>query len=114
MASRVGIVGASGYSGAVLARLATVHPKIKLSFVTSDRHEGERARDRLGGFFDPDLVFSPNSAAVDLGPKCDVVFLATSAEISAQLAPAFADRGKLTIDLSGAFRLPDASLYPEW
>ena len=43
-----------------------------------------------------------------------VEILATSADVSARLAPAFADRGKLTIDLSGAFRLPDKEAYPAW
>jgi len=114
MASRVGIVGASGYSGATLARIAAGHPGIKLAFVTSDRHEGERACDRLGGFFDPSLRFSPNASAVELAASADVVFLATSAEIAAKLAPAFADLGKLTIDLSGAFRLGEAAAYPQW
>lgn len=114
MASRVGIVGASGYSGAVLARLVAGHPKAKLAFLTSDKHAGLRARDKLGGFFDPDLVFSPNVGALDLAPAADVVFLATSAEVSAALAPSFADRGKLTIDLSGAFRLADAAAYEKW
>lgn len=114
MSTRVGIVGASGYSGATLARLIAAHPRAKLTFLTSDRHESESARARLGGFFDPELVFSPNDAALDLASRADVIFLATSAEISADLAPRFANMGKLTIDLSGAFRLGDASLYPEW
>ena len=87
---------------------------MKLAFLTSDRHVGERARDRLGGFFDPDLRFSPNASAIDLAPSADVVFVATSAEVAAKLAPAFAERGKLTIDLSGAFRLGEASAYPTW
>ncbi len=114
MVTRVGIVGASGYSGAVLARLIASHPNSKLTFLTSDRHEGAHVRDRLGGFFSPDLTFSPNKAALDLAKTADVIFLATSAEVSAPLAPQVAESGKLTIDLSGAFRLRDSADYPTW
>ncbi len=113
MTTRVGIVGASGYSGATLARLVASHPRCKLVFVTSDRYASEHARDRLGGFFDRRLTFSPNDAAMDEASKADVVFLATSADVSATLAPQLASLGKLTIDLSGAFRLTTAQ-YPEW
>src|SRR5689334_13521214 len=34
---RIGIVGASGYSGAVAARLVAGHPELSLAFVTSDK-----------------------------------------------------------------------------
>src|SRR5947207_1155797 len=44
----------------------------------------------------------------------DVVFLATPNEVSATLAPKLVDAGIQVIDLSGAFRLDDPSLYPSW
>jgi N-acetyl-gamma-glutamyl-phosphate reductase len=44
----------------------------------------------------------------------DVAFLATPAEVSLDLAPRFLDLGAKVIDLSGAFRLPNADNYPLW
>src|SRR5206468_5852817 len=41
-------------------------------------------------------------------------FLATPAEASLQFAPALLDAGVRVIDLSGAFRLRDAALYPKF
>ena len=41
------------------------------------------------------------------------MILATPAEVSATLVPLFLDRGVRAVDMSGAFRLADASLYPE-
>ena len=38
---RVAVAGASGYMGAELLRLLSVHPKITLTGVTSDRLAGE-------------------------------------------------------------------------
>lgn len=104
---RVGIVGASGYSGTVAARLIHDHPRLELAFVTSDQLAGKPARERLG--IPTELSFSPNGAATTL--EADVVFLCTPAEVSAKLAPEMKPR---TIDFSGAFRLLDPAAYPKF
>lgn len=110
---RVGVVGASGYSGSVAVRLLAAHPRASLSFATSDRFSGESVGVHLGVRLGDQVRFVPNSAAVECAEKCDAVLLATSAEVSARLLPAFAERGKQVIDLSGAFRL-SRDAYPRW
>jgi N-acetyl-gamma-glutamyl-phosphate reductase len=60
-----------------------------------------------------DVRFVANATALDHAGSCDAVLLATSAEVSARLAPAFADAGKQVVDLSGAFRL-DAEDTKRW
>lgn len=107
---RIGIVGASGYSGAVAARLLAQHPTFALAAVTSDKLAGAPARKHLGPAVPEHLVFSPNAAALDLARDLDAVLLATPAEVSADLAPKLlALRPDLRIvDLSGAFRLESA------
>lgn len=113
---RVGVVGASGYSGAVAARLVESHPRMSLAFATSDKLAGESvaahlgiARRRAG----VDARFVPNAEALDHADACDAVLLATAADVSMRLAPAFAERGRSVVDLSGAFRL-EAAAYPRW
>ncbi len=110
---RVGVVGASGYSGATATRLIARHPHASLAFATSDKLAGEPVAAELGIPFDDPIRFVPNAAAVEQADACDAVFLATAADVSMRLAPAFADRGKQVIDLSGAFRL-EATSYPRW
>ena len=111
---RVGIVGASGYSGAVAARLVVAHPSLALAFVTSDKLAGTPARKHLGAAIPQSLTFSRNDEATTLGGACDITLLATPAEVAAELAPKLlAAHPKLcVVDLSGAFRLGDAALYP--
>lgn len=109
---RVGVVGASGTSGAVAARLVCAHPRLSLAFATSDKHAGEDVAAQLG-IRGPAPRFVPNAAALDHADACDAVLLATAADVSVRLVPAFAERGKQVVDLSGAFRLP-ASAYPRW
>ncbi len=111
---RVGVVGASGYSGMVAARLVAVHDRLSLVFATSDKLTGASVATHLGTRLEPsDLRFVPNATALDQAGACDAVLLATAADVSMRLLPAFADRGKQVIDLSGAFRL-EAGAYPRW
>ncbi len=46
--------------------------------------------------------------------KIEIVFLATPAEVSMELAPAMLDAGARVIDLSGAFRLRTVENYTRW
>jgi N-acetyl-gamma-glutamyl-phosphate reductase len=111
---RVGVVGASGYSGGVVTRIVASHPRLALAFATSDKLAGEGVSARLGApVVDAALRFVPNGEALDRAEACDAVLLATAADVSVRLAPAFAERGKQVFDLSGAFRL-EASAYPRW
>lgn len=110
---RVGVVGASGYSGAVATRLVTGHPRLSLAFATSDRHAGENVAARLGLARASGATFVSNAAALEHAPSCDAVLLATGADVSARLGPAFAEQGKQVVDLSGAFRL-DAPGTARW
>jgi N-acetyl-gamma-glutamyl-phosphate reductase len=110
---RVGVVGASGYSGAAATRLIAMHPHASLAFATSDKLAGESVARELGIHFDDVTRFVPNAAAVEQADGCDAVFLATAADVSMRLAPSFAERGKQVVDLSGAFRL-EAESYPRW
>ncbi|MGO8992783.1 MAG: N-acetyl-gamma-glutamyl-phosphate reductase [Polyangiaceae bacterium] len=108
----VGVVGATGYSGALVARLLAAHPGFRLSFCTSDAAAGEQVSSRLG--FASDLAFVPNGDAAARALGVDAVLLATPAEVSARLAPAMVEARKAVIDLSGAFRLGDPARYPTW
>jgi N-acetyl-gamma-glutamyl-phosphate reductase len=110
---RVGVVGASGYSGSVSSRLIAIHPRLSLAFGTSDKLVGESLGAHLGVRVDEALRFVSNGSAIEHADACDAVLLCTSADVSMRLAPAFAERGKQVIDLSGAFRL-EAGAYPRW
>jgi N-acetyl-gamma-glutamyl-phosphate reductase len=111
---RVAVIGATGYSGSVAARLVATHERLALAFATSDKLAGQSVASHLATHLDDvDQRFVPNGAAVDHADRCDAVLLATAAEVSMRLVPEFADRGKQVVDISGAFRL-DAGAYPRF
>ena len=107
------IVGASGYSGVELTRYLARHPRLALCALYSDRWAGEAAGARvpLSGPVAA-LRYLPLAGAPTL--EAEVAFLATPAEASLSLAPKLLARGTRVVDVSGAFRLKDPSLYPRW
>lgn len=111
---RVGIIGASGYTGAELLRLCAQHPDIQVVAATGDSQAGTLASHlypSLAAAY-PNLVFEEFS--VERFSGLDVVFLGVPHEAALEIAPQLVGTVGCIIDLSAAYRLKDASLYPTW
>jgi N-acetyl-gamma-glutamyl-phosphate reductase len=106
---KVAIYGATGYTGAELLRLLQNHPKVKVTALISQSHAGKRLKE-VFPFFYGELGNLPLTEE----PKEDyeVAFLCLPHESSLKLVPRVLEEGKKVIDLSGAYRLKDPSLYP--
>jgi N-acetyl-gamma-glutamyl-phosphate reductase len=107
------IVGASGYTGLELTRLVARHPALRLEALYSDRWSEELAGARLP-LPGPAAALRYRPLAEADRAEAEIVFLATPAEASAELAPKLLARGARVVDLSGAFRLEYAADYPAW
>ena len=112
--TRVGIIGASGYTGAELLRLCAQHPEFEVVYATGDTHAGTYAADLYPSLAThyPHLMlesFDPSRA-----DGLDLVFLGLPHEASMALAPQLVGNVGCVVDLSAAYRLKDASLYPTW
>ncbi|MFN0083880.1 MAG: N-acetyl-gamma-glutamyl-phosphate reductase [Blastocatellia bacterium] len=110
------VAGATGYSGRELIRLLLRHPRMELAGVFASR-SGEPAplvaiHPQLTGTTSLDC--RPFDEAAIAGLRPDLIFLATPNEFSHEAAPALLETGATIVDLSGAFRLRDASLYPRY
>ncbi|BDG09065.1 N-acetyl-gamma-glutamyl-phosphate reductase [Anaeromyxobacter paludicola] len=107
------VVGASGYAGLELTRILSRHPRVRLAALFSDRWSDDEAGARLP-LQGPAaaLRYRPLAGSADV--EAEVAFLATPAEVSLELAPRLLARGVRVVDLSGAFRLGDPALYPQW
>lgn len=110
--ARIGIVGASGYSGMDLTRLLLGHPNVELDFLTSDRWVGQTVESKLGVAVKQGATqYVSVEQGLARAASCEAVFLATPAETSLELAPKLLGATRV-IDLAGTFRLKDAGLYP--
>ncbi len=118
MSSRVRAVvaGATGYSGRELIRLLFNHPQIDLVGAFASR-SGETTKlavihPQLTGLTELDCQPFDEAVIAKLDPE--LVFLATPNEFSHEVTPALLETGATVVDLSGAFRLRDAGLYPKY
>jgi N-acetyl-gamma-glutamyl-phosphate reductase len=115
---RASVVGATGYSGGELCALLARNPRAAVASVfSSARKDGRpvpfaRLHPSLGGAHGP--AAEPYSLDALAASKPDVVFLATPNETSAEAAAGILALGAKVVDVSGAFRLRDAALYPKW
>jgi N-acetyl-gamma-glutamyl-phosphate reductase len=109
---RVGVIGASGFTGAELMRLIAGHPEYELVLATGDSMAGRRAAEVYPSlelhYHDTRYVaFEPG-----LADGLDLVFLGLPHEASMALVPDLVATVGCVVDLSAAFRLKDPAAYP--
>ncbi len=110
---KVGIIGATGYTGEELVRILSGHPRAKLTSLSAivDKEEPiskifPRLKGKIG------LICKKPDTERDID-AVDLVFLALPHRVSMEVAPKFLSRGKRVIDLSADYRLP-AQIYKIW
>ncbi len=110
---KVGIIGATGYTGVELLRLLAPRRDVELKVVTSREMQGRAVASHfpnLRGHVD--LEFSaPDTEAL---AACDVVFYATPHTVAMNTAADLLDKGIKVIDLSADFRIKDVALWEQW
>ncbi|WP_241159209.1 N-acetyl-gamma-glutamyl-phosphate reductase [Adlercreutzia sp. ZJ141] len=113
MSITTGIVGAAGFAGVELTRVALRHPDLQLTVVTSNELAGVRVADEYPAFLGvTDLAYTTHD-----DPKldeCELVFLAVPHTAALAMAPRLVARGAVVIDLSADFRLKDPAVYEQW
>src|SRR5215510_332540 len=110
------VVGATGYSGRELVRLLINHAEFELVGAFSSR-SGEslslaEIHPQLTGLTNLDCQPFDEAKIARIDPQ--LIFLATPNEFSHEVVPSLLETGATIIDLSGAFRLRDAALYPDY
>jgi N-acetyl-gamma-glutamyl-phosphate reductase len=115
--ARVGVLGASGYTGAELLRLLIPHPMVEIVLLTADRRAGQEMRTVFPQFSPYAL---PTLVAVDgvdwLAANLDLVFCALPHGTTQKVIRHIMNEVPSTriVDLSADFRLHDAAAYAKW
>lgn len=113
MKIRVGILGATGYTGAELIRLLARHPNIHIAWLTSERFSGRRIYEVFPQFRDfIDLKCSTISKLGSL-EKVDLAFSCLPGGKSMLFAERLIHNGSRVVDLSPDFRFRDGDRYKE-
>jgi len=109
---KAGIIGATGYAGAELVRILTMHPLTEISALSSISFEGQKLTDIYPSYmFVTDLVCENLQTVVE---KSDIVFAALPHGLSQDIAAFCYKKDRIFIDLGADFRLLDESVYREW
>ena len=111
---KVGIIGATGYAGAEIARILLGHPEAEVVWYGSKSYVGEEFSNVFGSLFSiiDDKCLDDNME--ELADKVDVIFTATPQGLCASLINEEILKKVKVIDLSADFRLKDVKVYEEW
>jgi N-acetyl-gamma-glutamyl-phosphate reductase len=107
---RIGIYGATGYTGYELLKIFARHPEAEVVFAASESSAGKRYSEVYPCPYEQVLI-APDEAPLN---RIDVAFLCTPHHASAPLAKKVLDAGAKCLDLSADFRLHDAGVYQAW
>src|ERR1700739_4622651 len=114
---KVGIVGASGYSGEELVRLLLRHPHVELTALTSRQFAGQTLAQvfpQFGHYPEAKTIRFTEPNAGLLAKQAQVIFLALPHGVSAEFAVPLLQQGCQVIDLSADFRLKSPDVYKEF
>ncbi|WND02202.1 N-acetyl-gamma-glutamyl-phosphate reductase [Temperatibacter marinus] len=117
---KVGILGASGYTGSDLVRLLINHPNVDIKLLTAERKAGQTMADIFPHFIGHDLPILNKIGEIDWATvEVDVIFCAlphaTSQEIIKGIFEQTSGKKQIkVIDLSADFRLRDPDTYKRW
>ena len=111
MPRRVLVAGASGYTGALAARLVDRHPELELAAVTSRSDVGRSLAD-LYPRHRVDRVLE--ELDLDRHADVDAAIVAYPHGAAAPVVAALRERGVPVVDLSADFRLHDVAVYEQW
>jgi N-acetyl-gamma-glutamyl-phosphate reductase len=115
--TKIGVLGASGYTGAELVRLLLRHPQVEIALLTADRRAGKPMAEVFPQFSPYAL---PTLTAIEgtdwKALALDLVFCALPHGTTQKVIKDLMERAPATrvVDLSADFRLADPAAYARW
>ena len=113
--AKIGVLGASGYTGAELVRLLIRHPRVEIALLTADRRAGKSMTDVFPQFSPYEL---PKLTAVENADwkALDLAFCALPHGTTQKVIKDLMTRAPKpkVVDLSADFRLADTVAYARW
>ncbi len=115
---KIGIIGATGYTGLELLRLLALHPeKPQVTLISSRQEQGRRLTDifpALSGAANYDHLLYEAPEPELLAGRAEFFFLATPHGTAMALAPSLLAAGAKVVDLSADFRLRQVEIFNKW
>lgn len=114
MKTKVGIIGATGYTGLELLRFLIHHPEIEITALTSQKYAGVEIGQVFPSLMNYLQIKCEELSVERISDKTDLVFTAVPHKTAMETVPLFYRKGKKVVDLSADFRFKDAGVYEKW
>ena len=109
MKAKVGILGATGYTGIVLTKLLLKHPEVKITYLSSEQYAERELHEVYPTYFGTSSLKLKSVNLKDIAKSCDIVFCATPNGFAKEFLPKLLNENNdiKAIDLSADFRLEE-------
>ncbi len=111
---RVGVVGATGYTGFELTRLLIGHPEVEISVLTSRQYAGEPISEVFPSLRGRISLRCQDPIIEEVAEKSDFIFTAVPHKTAMEVVPECHEKGKKVVDLSADFRFRDPHVYERY
>ena len=111
---KVGIIGATGYTGEELIEVLLRHPKVKITYLAAKLEKAQRICEIFPKFKNQIDLVCDNPDYKLAGKTCELLFLALPHTVSMQAVKELADSDLRIIDLSADYRLKDVKVYEKF
>ncbi|HVZ53452.1 MAG TPA: N-acetyl-gamma-glutamyl-phosphate reductase [Pseudolabrys sp.] len=115
--AKIGVLGASGYTGSELVRMLLRHPNVEIALLTAERSAGKAMRDVFPQFSPFDLPKLVAIEGIDWAKAgLDLIFCALPHATTQKVIKNIfaATPAAKVVDLSADFRLADTAAYAKW
>ena len=114
MKTKVGIIGATGYTGVELLRLLLHHPEVEVTALTSQKYAGVPIDQVFPSLMKHHQLKCEELSADQISKKTDFIFTAVPHKTAMETVPLFYGQGKRVVDLSADFRFQYPGVYERW
>ncbi|MCF7873593.1 MAG: N-acetyl-gamma-glutamyl-phosphate reductase [Candidatus Omnitrophica bacterium] len=108
---KVGILGATGFTGEKLVEILLSHPEVKLTYIASRVKKSTLYSDIFPKFFKKTSLKCQPLKIKKAIDSCDLLFLSLPHTVSMKFVPKILAKGKKVIDLSADYRFKKSSTY---
>ena len=115
--AKIGVLGASGYTGSELVRMLLRHPRAEIALLTAERSAGKQMREVFPQFSPYELPTLVATKGIDWAAlNLDLVFCALPHATTQKVLKELLTKAPNTkvVDLSADFRLADTAAYAKW
>lgn len=111
---KVGVLGATGFTGEKLVDILLSHPEVELAYLGSRTKKTVFYSDIFPKFYKKTSIKCEPINVQKAINNCDLLFLSLPHTISMKFAPKILESGKKVIDLSADYRLKKLQLYKDY